>query len=107
MTVYNQRAFINNTVVMRWTDFKSIITSKNIFIQYADGVEKYQIFAFDGSVAYFNELYKFPYSGQVAYDPDYSQAQNDTDRVDFETNYQSTANQVISSDNRSFSDIIT
>lgn len=103
MTAYNQRAFINNTVVMRWIDFKFIITTKNIFIQYADGVEKYQIFAFDGSVAYFTELYKLPYSSQVSYDPDYSQTQNDIDRVDFENNYQPTANQVISSDNRSYS----
>lgn len=107
MTVFNQRAFINNTIVMRWTDFKFIITSKSIFIQYADGVEKYQIFAFDGTIAYFVELFKSPYSSQVSYDPDYSQIQNDIDRVDFENNYQATANQVISSDNRAFNDIIT
>lgn len=105
---YNQKAFLNNTTVsMRWLDFVAMVDEKDIFIQYADGTMKYQIFAFDGDIAYFTDLFKAAYSSQTDYDPDYSQAQNDIDCADFETNYKANANQVISSDNRATSGTIT
>jgi hypothetical protein len=78
-----------------WTNFKSVTSNKNSLIQYDDDGTVYTIFAFDtSSLAYVCTIWK----GTVP-DPviagGYSQAQNDSDKSDFETNYKPNANQPI------------
>ncbi len=74
-----------------WTTFKSVVTAKGLSIQYVQDLVTYTIFAFDGPLAYLCCIWL----GEV---PDgvinsgYSQAQNDADKTDFETNYKPIAN---------------
>lgn len=75
-----------------WTEFKASVSAKSLRMQYVTGTNRYDIFALDGPIAYACVIW----SGTV---PDgviaggYSQATNDTDKSDFTTNYQATANQ--------------
>jgi hypothetical protein len=73
-----------------WTAFKASATSKNIPIQYEDDGVIYSIFAFDGLAVYTCLIWKDTVPDGVA--QTYSQAQNDIDKADFETNYKPKAN---------------
>lgn len=74
-----------------WTAFKASVASKGMLMQYVDDGTIITIFSFDGpSLVYMTVIY----DGTV---PDgltatYSQAQNDSDKTDFNTNFKPTAN---------------
>lgn len=89
-------AVTNNAVINSlWTAFKATaITSKNLPIQYYDDSSTYTIFAFDGQVVYKTVIYQGTVPDGVV-SSGYSQAQNDTDKSDFTTNYQPSANKNI------------
>jgi hypothetical protein len=79
-------------VNQRWTDFKAICASKSMLMQHVDdGGGYYTVFAIDKNIAYTcNIWYTNAPDGS-----EYTQTQNDLDRTDFETNYQSTSNSAI------------
>lgn len=83
-----------NIVSGTWTDVKTTVSAKVLSLQYAQAPGSYTIFAIDDSLAYTCTIW----TGAV---PDgvissgYSQAQNDTDKSDFETNYKPYANMPI------------
>src|ERR1700674_2012781 len=85
----------NIIVTLFWTDFKSIFQSKDLLMQYVTGTFSYTIFCLDGQIAYVCTIW----TGTVPDDviaAGYSQAQNDTDKSDFTTNFKSTSNGRIS-----------
>ena len=77
-----------------WTVFKSNVSSRSMLVQYQDDDVSgpvYTIFGFDGPLAFTCTIWKGTVpDGVIA--GGYSQAQNDTDETDFETNYKTTAN---------------
>lgn len=88
---------INANVVIDslWTAFKStVITSKNLSLQYDNDGAIYTIFAFDGPIAYRTVIYQGTVP-DVVVASGYSQSQNDTDKSDFTTNYQANANKSV------------
>lgn len=89
----NANAVVSDT----WTNFKAIaITTKNLPIQYTDDGIEYTIFAFDdNTIAYVTTIWKGTVPDSVTSNG-YSQAQNDSDKSDFETNYKPNANSRIS-----------
>ena len=70
-----------------WTDFKSVVSTKSLLMQYEQDANAYYIFAVDGEIVYVCYIYK----GTVPDPNNYSQGQNTTDSTDWTTNYQSTA----------------
>lgn len=79
------------TISKFWTDFKAVVSSKSLSMQYDETSDAYELFALDGSIAYVSTIYKGTVPSGVV--PDYSQAQNDSDKTDFQNNFQSLANQ--------------
>lgn len=76
-----------------WTDFKTVSLSKSLSVQYYDDGIIYTIFAFDTStIAYECTIWKGIVPDNVI-TSGYSQAQNDSDKSDFETNFKPFANQ--------------
>lgn len=75
----------------RWTDFKAIKASHDLLVQYDDDGTMYTIYGYDGPEVHMCQIWQgnVPDSAQTSY----SQAQNDSDKSDFETNYKPTANQ--------------
>lgn len=94
MTTYNQRAEFSGSVrlTLRWPDFKALASSKILSIQYLVNVDSYTLFAVDRTIVYTCLLVFTADSPGFPWDPDYSQAQNDIDVADFETNYKPYAN---------------
>jgi hypothetical protein len=87
---------LNSPVVITstWTSFITIIVSKSLSIQYNDDGIVYSIFALDGPITYFCNIYHGTVpDGVIA--GGYSQAQNDADKVSFEANYKPNANEPI------------
>jgi len=80
---------ISNT----WVNFKATVIAKSLSMQYLDDSVITTVFAFDGpSLAYSCVIY----DGTVPYpviNAGYSQAQNDSDLSDFQTNWLPSANQ--------------
>jgi hypothetical protein len=77
-----------------WTTFKSMALSKVLSIQYDDDGTVYTIFAYDYPVVYVTNIWH----GSVPYaviSGGYSQTQNDSDKLDFETNFKQYANMPI------------
>jgi len=72
----------------RWTSFLPTVISKSLAMQYYDDGSTYTIFAVDGVIAYNTSISK----GTTPSPADYSQAQNDADKADFEANYKSRSN---------------
>lgn len=72
----------------RWTQCKSVFLHKNIDAQFYEDNEKYTIYGYDEPDVHICQIWKneIPYSLLGAY----SQEQNDSDKLDFETNYKST-----------------
>ena len=91
---YTQQVQFNSpaVVTLRWLDFKQIIVSKNITVQYVVQVDGYCVFAFDQNIAYKSILIFTTNSPGFPFDPDYSQTQNDLDVTDFLTNYMPNGN---------------
>jgi hypothetical protein len=78
------------TIGQFWTVFKATMVTKRLCLQFEDLTDTYELFAIDGPIAYLSTIYK----GVVPYGvvPVYSQAQNDADKSDFETNYEAYGN---------------
>lgn len=75
----------------KWTDWKVIQSVKNLIYQYEDDGYIYTIWGYDGPDAHICSIFK----GNVPYsiiEQGYSQVQNDSDKVDFETNFQANGN---------------
>lgn len=90
--------FANSVTVIpsTWTVCKGTITSKTLAMQYLDDGTTFSVFAFDGVLAYSCTIWQGTVpDGVIA--SGYSQAQNDSDKSDFTTNWQPTANQVCDS----------
>lgn len=75
-----------------WTEWKTVRTAKNLKYQYNDDGIVYTIYGYDGPEVHLCFIFKdiVPYSVIAS---GYSQAQNDSDKTDFETNFLSNANQ--------------
>lgn len=84
----NSPAVISST----WTTFQAKADLKGLSIQYDDDGVTYQIFAFDGPIAYTCTIYKGTVPDGVI-GSGYSQSQNDADEAEFEADYQGLANQ--------------
>jgi len=65
-----------------WTQFKSLVETKDLFIQYLDYGDRYFVFAADGPIIYFHDIYTD--------DP------GNPDLVDFNDNFKDIANAPIS-----------
>lgn len=74
-----------------WTELKSIISKRNLQIQYKEYVDKYLTYAIDGVIEFSIELWRDT-SNITGID----NAQNDIDLLDFETNYKSDSNNPLS-----------
>jgi len=82
-------------VDLRWPDFKATVGSDSLSMRFIERDDSYTIFALEESIAFTTLLLKQNASDQFAWDeysPDYTKAQNDADRVEFETTYKATAN---------------
>lgn len=81
------------TIPSNWTDFKAntYTGNKSLPMQYYDDGNEYTIFAIDADIGYVCTIWKdvVP-DGIIA--GGYSQATNDSDKSDFETNYKPSAN---------------
>ena len=79
-----------------WTAFKATVTSKGLasLVQYTQDASTYSIFAFDGLLAYTCTVWLGTVPDGVI-NGGYSQAQNDADKTDFETNYKPGGNKRI------------
>lgn len=94
-----------------WTTFKTVIIQKGLSVQYDDDIDDsglpiYTIYAYNDPKIHVCTIYKTTVPNGVI--PSYSQAQNDSDKSDFETNYKTGANQTTSTasaDNQSNSNI--
>jgi hypothetical protein len=79
-----------------WTELKEIVSKKRLtlLLQFDDDGAKYTIFTFDASLAHVAVIWKGEVPDGVARSG-YSQATNDADKADFETNYKARANDSI------------
>lgn len=77
-----------------WTTWKSIQASKNLVTQYEDDGNVYTIFGYDGPEIILCTIYKGNVPTNVQ-DNGYSQAQNNADKADFESNFKPSANKPI------------
>lgn len=77
-----------------WTNWKIVQSAKTLIYQYDDDGITYTIYGYDGHEIHICKIFKgiVPYS---IIDSGYSQSQNDSDKSDFETNFQSNANKTI------------
>jgi hypothetical protein len=94
------------SITLRWPDFKATVVSKGIRIQYVEVEDSYLVFSLDSLISYSCTLIKTDFSSTYQFTdntPDYSQSQNDTDVVEFETYYKPSANTLIKSDGGSAS----
>jgi len=72
-----------------WTEWKTLYLSRtNVNPQYAEDDIKYMIYFYDGPEVHVCEIWK----GTVPYPVQSQQGQNDADRTDFTSNYQSLCN---------------
>lgn len=78
-----------------WTDWKTILSTKSGVYQYDDDGTVYTVYFYDIPEVHTCSIWKGTVPDSIV-DGGYSQAQNDADKTDFTTNYQSTANKRIS-----------
>lgn len=72
-----------------WSYIKSLVNSYNLMLHYLEDSKKYVVYVTNGSKIYKTDLYK---SGVDVGGDGFDQAQNDSDRNDFLSNYQPNAN---------------
>lgn len=82
--------------IYRWTEWKQVYANKNFAFQYEESVDKYFIWGYDGPEVHLCEIWKSVVP-DAAVSGSYTQIQNDTDKIDFETNYKSKGNEPINS----------
>lgn len=74
-----------------WSHLRTVVDDKHLPIQFKYNTDGYNVFAVDNGVVYETIIYN-----NAVPDPSvYSQVQNDSDKSDFLTNYQPTANRVM------------
>jgi hypothetical protein len=83
----------------RWTAFKIVASTKRLLLQYDDDGETYTIYGFDGQLAHTCNIWLGAVPDGVVLSG-YSQAQNDADKIDFETNFKPFANRSLDVANR-------
>lgn len=81
----------NIVIGQRWTELKAMVASKSLILQYDEGSDVYSIFAIDDKIVYSTNIWKLNFPNP----PDYSQATNDADKTDFETNFKAGGNKRI------------
>jgi len=86
MSVQFGNAFIISAVT--WQQFKNTVNTNSSSVQYDDDGTQYTIFAVDSPLVYVTYITK----GTVPDAPGYSQAQNDSNKADFENNFKSRCN---------------
>lgn len=79
-----------STVSSDWAQFKTTAKKKNLSVQFEEGDGSYFIYGFDSLVAFTAQIWTGLVPDGVA--QTYSQAQNDADKADFETNFKPFAN---------------
>ncbi len=79
--------------VYRWTAWKAALALKGGQPQYEEGVSEYGIWFYDGPEVHICTIWKGTVPDPVL--ASYSQAQNDTDKTDFETNFKPYANRSV------------
>lgn len=79
--------------IYRWTEWKGIYTIKGLPFQYDDDGTVYTIWTYDGQEVHICQIWKNSIPDSLA--TIYSQATNDTDKTDFETNYKPAGNTTI------------
>jgi len=77
-----------------WSIFRSVVSSKTLSLQFDDDGECYTVFGYDGPEVYLCTIWKGVVPDGVI-SGGYSQAQNDADKADFETNFKPEANKAI------------
>lgn len=84
------------TVSTTWSTFKTNLSGKGLTarMQYDDDGTVYTVFAFDTPIAYSCTIWKGTVPPSIT--SIYSQAQNDTDKTDFETSFKAGANASLS-----------
>ena len=80
----------------RWTAFKTLFVNKGLApaLQYVDDGFTYNVFVLDGLIALTCTIWKGTVPDGIT--ASYSQAQNDSDKSDFETNFKTNSNAKIS-----------
>ena len=74
-----------------WSHLRNLVDDKHLPVQYEYNLDGYEVFAVDNGITYSTVIYN-----NAVPDPSvYSQAQNDSDKSDFLTNYQPNANHVM------------
>lgn len=73
-----------------WAEIKTLLSQRKLRLQYNENKNRYYIFAVDAHIVYFTELWK-DISAIKGIDID----QNNSDILDFETNYKASANSPI------------
>jgi len=73
-----------------WTEMKTLLSERKLRLQYNEKNNKYDVFATDAHIVYFTELWK-----DVSVVKGIDIEQNNSDLLDFETNYKETANSPI------------
>jgi hypothetical protein len=77
-----------------WTWFKTLQARKGFRVQYEEDAAAYQIYGYDGPEVLLCTIWKSTVPPSVVAGG-YSQAQNDTDKTDFETDFEPNANRAI------------
>lgn len=78
----------------QWTNWKVVQSTKNLTLQYNDDGNIYSIWGYDSSEVHLCIIYKGTVPDGII-DSGYSQAQNNSDKTDFENNFKIYANRQI------------
>lgn len=82
---------VQTNIFTTWTHLRNVVDDKHLPVQYEYTTDGYEVFAVDNGITYSTVIYN-----NAVPDPAvYSQAQNDSDKSDFLTNYQPTANRTM------------
>lgn len=82
---------LQTNIFTTWTHLRNVVDDKHLPIQYEYNTDGYEVFAVDNGITYSTIIYN-----NAVPDPTvYSQAQNDSDKSDFLTNYAPTANRAM------------
>ena len=86
MSIQFGNAFIISS--MTWQEVKATVATKFLSMQFDEDVSQYTIFAIDNPIVYVTYIRR----GDVPDSPGFDQTQNDSDKVDFETNFKASCN---------------
>lgn len=84
---YTQRTY-------RWQQWKNVYLLKGLPLQFAESAEIYSIWTYDGPEVHLTQIWKNSVPESLS--STYSQTENDTDKLDFESNFKASGNLSIS-----------